>query len=93
MLFIPFVENAFKHGVTIGKPSTIGISIQVCGQTMIFVCENMNYSKTISMAIEKSGIGLENIKRRLELLYPDKHRLDIIQANGKYKVNLELNLA
>lgn len=93
MLFIPFVENAFKHGVAIGKPSTINISIQISGQTMIFVCENTDYSKTRAMNIEKSGIGLENIKRRLELLYPDKHQLHITQANEKHKVNLELNLA
>jgi two-component system LytT family sensor kinase len=93
MLFIPFVENAFKHGVAIGKASTISISIQISGETMIFVCENTNYSKIKSMAIEKSGIGLENIKRRLELLYAGKYLLQINETDQKYSVHLEINPA
>ena len=93
MLFIPFVENAFKHGVAIGQASMITISIQISGETMIFVCENTNYSKTKSMAIEKSGIGLENIKRRLELLYAGKYLLRITETDKKYSVHLEINLA
>lgn len=93
MLFIPFVENAFKHGVAIGQASTITISIQISGETMIFVCENTNYSKTKHMAIEKSGIGLENIKRRLELLYAGKYLLQITETDEKYRVNLEIKLA
>jgi two-component system, LytTR family, sensor kinase len=92
MLFIPFVENAFKHGVDIGKASTINISIQISGETMIFVCENTDYSKTRSMAIEKRGIGLENIKRRLELLYAGKYLLRITETGDKYAVRLEINL-
>lgn len=93
MLFIPFVENAFKHGVAIGQASTITISIQISGETMIFVCENTNYSKTKSMSIEKSGIGLENIKRRLELLYAYKYLLQITETDEKYTVHLEIDLA
>jgi two-component system, LytTR family, sensor kinase len=92
MLFIPFVENAFKHGVSIGHASTITISIEISRETMIFVCKNTKYSKPKSMAIEKSGIGLENIKRRLELLYAGKYLLQITETGEKYTVHLEINL-
>jgi two-component system, LytTR family, sensor kinase len=92
MLFIPFVENAFKHGVAIGQATTIGISIVVSEQNLIFICENAKYSMIKKMDIEKSGIGLENVKRRLELLYPGKHQLKITETDEKYMVNLEINL-
>ncbi len=93
MLFIPFVENAFKHGVAIGQTTTVAISIHVSEQMLIFTCENANHNMIRKMAIEKSGIGLENVKRRLELLYPGKHKLHLTQTDEKFSVNLEINLA
>jgi len=93
MLFIPFVENAFKHGVAIGQTATIVISMAVSGQNLFFTCENTNYSTLQKMGIEKSGIGLENVKRRLELLYPGNHLLRFMDTGEKYRVNLEINLA
>jgi hypothetical protein len=93
MLFIPFVENAFKHGVAIGQSSVIIISIALSNQSLFFTCENTNYGSIKKMNIEKSGIGLENVQRRLELLYPGKHRLQINKTDEKYIVNLEINLA
>gem|GEM_PF-262374 len=93
MLFIPFVENAFKHGLSIGQTATIVISMAVSGQNLFFTCENTNYSTLQKMGIEKSGIGLENVKRRLELLYPGKHLLRFMDTGEKYMVNLEINLA
>ena len=93
MLFIPFVENAFKHGVAIGQTTTVAIAIQLSAQTLIFTCENANHNAIRKMAIEKNGIGLENVKRRLELLYPGKHRLQVSETDEKYSVNLELTLA
>jgi len=93
MLFIPFVENAFKHGLSIGQTATIVISMAVSGQNLFFTCENTNYSTLQKTGIEKSGIGLENVKRRLELLYPGKHLLRFMDTGEKYRVNLEINLA
>lgn len=93
MLFIPFVENAFKHGVAIGQTTTVVIAIRLSGQILTFTCENANHNAIKKMAIEKSGIGLENVKRRLELLYPGKHLLQIVETDDKYSVNLEINLA
>jgi two-component system LytT family sensor kinase len=91
MLFIPFVENAFKHGVAIGKSSNIAIAIDISDQHLIFTCGNtMNNVK--KMEDEKSGIGLENVKRRLDLLYPGKHNLQISEDGGKYIVKLEIDL-
>ncbi len=92
MLFIPFVENAFKHGVAIGQTSGIDIAIVVSGQRLIFTCANTNYSAVKKMTDEKSGIGLENVKRRLDLLYPGKHNLQITEDDGKYIVKLEIDL-
>jgi two-component system LytT family sensor kinase len=92
MLFIPFVENAFKHGVSIGQSSQIDIAILLNGKQLLFSCENTSYSFIKKMAEEKSGIGLQNVKRRLELVYPGKHRLVIDDADGKFNVNLEIDL-
>jgi len=93
MLFIPFVENAFKHGVAIGQTTTVAISIVISGQILIFTCENTNHSAIKKMDMEISGIGLENVKRRLELLYPGKYQMQIIETDEKYRVNLEINRA
>ena len=93
MLFIPFVENAFKYGVAIGQTGAIQIGIAVSGQKLIFTCVNADYSFIKKMEMEISGIGLENVRRRLELVYPDKHRLMINKENGKFMVNLEIDLA
>jgi len=91
MLFIPFVENAFKHGVMIGQSSEINISISVENRHLAFTCENTIHSVK-KLEDEKSGIGLENVKRRLELVYPGKCELSIKNADNKYIVNLEINL-
>jgi two-component system, LytTR family, sensor kinase len=93
MLFIPFVENAFKHGVAIGQRAAIHIAIVVSGQKLIFTCVNTDYNFIRKMEMEISGIGLENVKRRLELVYPGKHRLKINNEDGKFMVNLEIDLS
>ena len=93
MLFIPFVENAFKYGVVIGQLSQIRISIVVRDHRLAFCCINTDYSAVKKMDMEISGLGLENVKRRLELVYPGKHRLDIDKGSGKFMVTLEIDLS
>ena len=93
MLFIPFLENAFKHGVHIGQQSNITVAISVNQKKLIFTCENTDYGAVKKLAEVQSGIGLDNVKRRLQLVYPGKHTLQAGPANGKYNVNLEINLA
>lgn len=87
MLFIPFVENAFKHGVMIGKSSEIDISIGAVNGQLTFNCTNTIYSVK-KMEQEKGGIGLENVKRRLELLYPGKYTLSAKTEDNRYIVSL-----
>ena len=93
MLFIPFVENAFKYGVAIGQRAAIQIAVVVSGQKLNFSCVNTDYSFIGKMEMEISGIGLENVRRRLELVYPDKHQLVITPEDGKFMVNLEIDLS
>ena len=91
MIFIPFIENAFKHGVSIGVSSQIDVSILLTDKQLIFNCENANYSFIKKMELGISGIGLENVKRRLQLVYPGKHGLIINEADGKFMVNLKID--
>lgn len=93
MLFIPFVENAFKHGVSIGQSSQIGVSISLSDKKLLFNCSNTNYSFIKKMEHDKSGIGLENVKRRLELVYPGKHKLIIDDDGEQFNIKLEINLS
>jgi len=92
MLFIPFVENAFKHGVVIGQSSNIDILLSVNGNELTFTCTNADHSHVQKMNGESSGVGLDNVKRRLALLYPGKHQLQITKADNQYQVELKINL-
>lgn len=89
MLLIPFVENAFKYGVLIGELSEINISLQVSSSEIIFNCENTDYSYIKKMHDVK-GIGLDNVTRRLELLYSNMYELQAKVENGKHFVSLKL---
>lgn len=90
LLFIPFVENAVKHSLTTKGESNINITFQKENDYLHFFCEN---SKPISPAKQKpGGLGLKNIKRRLDLLYGDTYTLDITESNEKYIVNLYLKI-
>lgn len=90
MLFISFIENAFKHGSkNVDSPGII-IKLIINEQNIQF--ESTNYfSENQNMNKDKTkGIGLYNVKRRLELLYPDKHELRIIKENEKFFAKLIL---
>jgi hypothetical protein len=92
MLFIPFLENAFKHGAAIGSKSYITLTISVSPEKLIFTCENIDHSDIKKLPEEKGGIGLQNVKRRLELIYPGRFMLHTGPENGKYMVNLQIDL-
>ena len=86
MVFIPFVENAFKHGVSIDKPSTIDISIFKQDDRLLFQCHNdKSHAKH-----EFGGVGLNNVTKRLELIYGDDYSLDIKDEDNTYDVTLDL---
>jgi two-component system LytT family sensor kinase len=93
MLLVPFLENAFKHGVSIGHHSDISMAIAVNQKKLTFTCENTDHSAIKKLEEEKGGIGLENVRRRLDLVYPGRYELRAGPEEGKYKVNLQIELA
>lgn len=91
LLFIPFVENAVKHNFDSEHPSYVHLFFKIDNDHLEFRCEN---SKP-AVAIAKSrvgGIGLTNIRRRLELLYPGRYLLEVAETENQYTVTLKLNL-
>jgi len=89
MLLIPFVENAFKHGNLINGFLQIKIKLNLIGDELHFEIQN-TFLKDNTQTI-KEGLGLINIKKRLDLLYKNNHQLNIEQSNQFYKVNLIIN--
>lgn len=90
MLLIPFVENAFKHGVGLIAQPLIDICLKIDEKTLIFEVVNKIAPESAEDKDPASGIGLKNVRRRLELLYPEKHRLDIRNEAGKFSIRLAL---
>jgi len=89
MLLIPFVENAFKHGEKNHAPGII-IHLNLEPDRLIFTVENFIKANPETPADESGGFGLQNLKRRLGLLYPDKHILIINQSENKFKIELTI---
>lgn len=96
MMLLPFVENAFKHGVSATQQSHIDIRVQQ-RSSMLDVTVKNSIMKDNSISLDtNSGIGLVNTRRRLDLLYPDKYTLDICGLNAnedEYTVHLILDLS
>lgn len=91
LLFITFVENAVKHNQDSRKSSFVNILFRTTNDKLLFVCENSIPQQT-SGNKEVGGIGLANIKRRLNLLYKENYSLQQEKTNTSYTVNLELSL-
>lgn len=96
MLFIVFVENAFKHmHVQHDKGSKVCVSLNLTEDQLQFQCSNAidkTNAKEENLDSEKSGIGLKNAKKRLELMYPNSHELLVNQYETEYRVELKLDL-
>ncbi|MEK6478677.1 histidine kinase [Catalinimonas sp. 4WD22] len=93
MLMIPFVENAFKHGISLQRKSWINLSIQGDAQRVKLDIHNSIHDKLASdPERDNHGIGLDNVKQRLELLYPKKHELSIHQTTSEFFVHLSVYL-
>ena len=94
MLLIPFVENAFKHGISLQSPSHIKITLQTNENTLYFDVHNSIHIKQDNDPEKlQSGIGLQNVKQRLALLYPEKHELIIRQNAKEFFIHLTLQLS
>jgi len=93
MLLIPFIENSFKHGLQ-GSPhdAYVHIHIEISSCRFIFQIKNNLGDTDQAGRKEKKGIGIDNTRQRLELLYPGKHKLAIGKRDGAFAVKLELDL-
>jgi len=91
MLFIPFVENSFKHGSykTI-KESYIHIQLRANEGQVLFNIKNSINENDQSPDIVSTETGIENVKRRLAILYPNKHKIEIIESDQDFRVTLEI---
>jgi sensor histidine kinase YesM len=92
MLLIPFVENAFKHGVGMIENPEINIHLATKDKQLLFEVSNKYNSETEEVKDKTSGIGLPNVMRRLKLLYANQHELIINRKNGWFSISLKLNL-
>ena len=90
MLLIPFVENAFKHGVGMVQDPSIDIELSDDKKSLFFSVRNKVSKQNSEIKDESSGIGLANVRRRLELLYPDQHELNIHEKEDSYLVELTI---
>jgi two-component system, LytTR family, sensor histidine kinase AlgZ len=94
LIFITFLENAFKHGVSNNHAGAwVNIAIELTGKECIYEVENSKIPSAKPEADEKSGIGLQNVNRRLELSYPDRYKLAIEDKTDRYRVQLNITLS
>ena len=89
LMLIPFVENAFKHGISYRRPSFIDIRVRVEDDRLHFICLN---SKAEKPNEEKGGVGLANVRKRLDLLFGSNYMLEIRDEAERYSVELNIPL-
>lgn len=91
LLLIPFLENAFKHGVS-DKAEDCWILVELGYVDGILMYKVANSKISVPSVKEKSGFGLENLKKRLTLHYPNKHNLSILDQDKEFRIELKVNL-
>jgi len=89
MIFIPFIENAFKHSTNKKIDHAIRVQLIINPDSSIFVCEN-KFDANRKIKQESNGLGNDLIQKRLHLLYPERHRLDIDRQTNGYRVQLTI---
>jgi two-component system LytT family sensor kinase len=92
MLFIPFIENAFKYSTNKKIRNAVTISLGTNNNEVVFTCSNAYDADSKVQYEENSGLGLELIKSRLELLYPQNYQLAIDKTTDRFNVNLAITL-
>ena len=90
MLFISLLENAFKHGVNYPMKSYICFELQIIGNSLNCVIKNSKHKAAGNAQGEYSGIGLDNIKESLKLLYGDDFQLNILDKENEFEVDLKI---
>lgn len=88
MLFMPFVENAFKYGVSVNEQAVINIDLTSRDDCLVFEIENKIYNMQFPEL--SNNIGISNVKKQLKLLFPNKHQLQIEKVEDLFKVKLVL---
>lgn len=91
LLLVIFVENAFKHGISYRTKSFVEISLQPHGDRLLFSCRNSRPEIKHDENM-KGGVGLSNVRRRLDLLFPGNYTLDIKEQEDMYTVHLDIPL-
>lgn len=91
LVLIPFIENAFKYGVNAEQNSNIKIQIKTRPDSVKLTVFN-NKVEVDSQNLKKSGLGIENTRKRLDLMYPEKYTLECLENEYEYMVTLDLNL-
>ena len=91
LLFVSFIENAFKHGTSSNQPSRISVRLHASDGKIVFDCRNTNFPKGKSDH-SGSGIGLENTRRRLDLCYPGKYVWEQKIENEEYCIKIEITV-
>ncbi len=93
MLLLAFFENAFKHGISKSiTKSFVDVKIKIEGNKLYLKLANSRTESSSKNEDYTQGIGLKNVKKRLQLIYPDKHRLKINPTTDRFEINLELTL-
>ena len=92
LLFISLIENAFKYGISVQEESYVNIRLECGENNILFKCENGLPESNNATGFASPGTGLENLKKRLSLLYPDRHELKIDRTKNKFEVNLIIQL-
>lgn len=93
MLLIPFVENAFKHGISLKEPSWIKIRLSCADKKVHLNVHNSVHKRLDDPEMGKSGIGQENVRKRLAILYPQKHLFQLYDAEDNYEANIKIDLS
>ena len=92
MILVPFVENAFKHGLTTRQPCTITIRIRVDGDVVDLEVVNLLLPQKAAQRGNPSGIGMANTRQRLDHSYAGRYALTVAERDGRHRVELELKL-
>ena len=91
LLFISLIENAFKHGISSNRDSRIDIRLEQNEEKLVFTCDNTNFPKDDADR-SGSGIGIENTRRRLDLIYKDRYSWEQSLEDNIYHVRIELRI-
>ena len=90
LLFVNFIENSFKHGIDLNQESFVTVKLDVIDNYVLFMVSNSKPTVSANDNSGTGGIGIENVKKRLNLIYKDNYELQITDGENEYCVNLKI---